>query len=129
MKYFVKICAKICLNSPVEFTTAALLVTAAVDAVVSCDRIADAISTANSDGFEAASSGGISLNGLGAVIDGASLPNAGAFGVGSCTTEIGVVSISDAISSNWPEPVRVDDVLRSDVDGRTLGVATAASEG
>lgn len=45
---------------PMEFEIVALLVTAAVDAVVSCDSMADARSTANSEGLEAANSGRVS---------------------------------------------------------------------
>ena len=79
---------------PTELDTVALLVTAAVDAVVSCERIADAISTASSDGFEAAKLWLIPPKGFEADIDEAVLGANGAVGVASCKIECGVVSCS-----------------------------------
>ena len=55
--------------------------TAAVDAVVNCERMAEAISTASSEGLEAANSGVISANGLGAYIEAMVLGATGAVGV------------------------------------------------
>ena len=69
------------LHSPLGVATTALLVTAAVDVVVSCDNIAEAKSTAISAG-------------LGAYSCGRYLTAVGALGVAGCITEIGVVSAS-----------------------------------
>ena len=69
------------LHLPLGVATAALLVTAAVDVVVSWDNIAEAKSTAISAG-------------LGAYSCGRCLTAVGALGVADCITEIGVVSAS-----------------------------------